>query len=296
MKRKRAGLHGKDLVKSATSHITVEELRSAELKVAIYEQRRYLSNLISALKNGNRLSSKVCSRSIRKFNPFISHNVVRVGERLGKASINADARHPIILPSNSHFRKLVIRWYHLLAGHSEFNHTSSALSQRFWIEKGGYVIRNVLKECATCLRQNAQASTQLIADLPECRLDMNHAPFFHTGIDCFGVFSVKQGRSLVKQYGCIFTCMTVQAVQLEVLQTLSTDSFISALQRFVARRGNVGHIYSDNATNFVGVEKVLKQSVRKWNQRQITEFLVHKEVDWHFNTPLASHFGNPGKD
>ena len=115
LKRKQAGLQGKDLVKSSTSHITVAELKSVESQVAIYEQRRYLSNLILALKNGNRLSSKVCSRSIKKLNPFISHNVVRVGGRLGKASISADARHPIILPSNSHFSKLVIRWYHLLA-------------------------------------------------------------------------------------------------------------------------------------------------------------------------------------
>ena len=267
------------MVKSSTSHITVAELKSAESRVAIYEQRRYLSNLILALKNGNCLSSKVCSLSIKKLNPFISHDVVRVGGRLGKASISADARHPIILPSNSHFIKLVIRWYHLLAGHSGFNHTSSAPSQRFWIEKGGYVIRNVLKECATCQRQNAQVSTQLMADLPECRLDKNHAPFFHTGVDCLGVFSVKQGRSLVKRYGFIFTCMTVRAVHLEVLHTLSTDSFISALRRFVARRVNVGQIYSDNGTNFVGAEKVLKESIRKWNQKQITEFLVQKEVD-----------------
>ena len=102
---------------------------------------------------------------------------------------------------------------------------------------------------------------------------------------------MKQGRSLVKRYGCIFTCMTVRAVHLEVLHTLSTDSFISALRRFVARRGNVGHIYSDNGTNFAVADKVLKESIWKWNQKQITEFLVQKEVDRHFNTPLASHFG-----
>ena len=198
LKRKRAGLHGKNLVKSSTSHITVTELKSAESQVAIYEQRRYLSNFISALKNGNRLSSKVCLLSIRKLNPFISHNVVRVGGRVGKSSVSVDARHPIILPANSYFTKLVIRWYHLLAGHSGFNHTSSALSQRFWIKKGGYVIQNVLKKCATCQHQNPQVSTQLMADVPKCRLDMNHAPFFHDGIDCFRVFSVKQERSLVK--------------------------------------------------------------------------------------------------
>ena len=135
----------------------------------------------------------MCSLSIRKWNPFISHNVVRVGGRLGNASISANARHSIILPRNFHFTKLVIRCYHLLAGHSGFDHISSALSQRFWIEIGSYINRNVLKECATCQGQNAQASSQLMADLPECRLEVDRAPFFHTGVDCFGVLPVKQG-------------------------------------------------------------------------------------------------------
>ena len=135
----------------------------------------------------------------------------------------------------------------------------------------------MLKECATCQRQNAQVSTQLMADLPECRLDMNHAPFFHSGVDCFGVFSVKQGRSLVKRYGCIFTCMTVRAVHLEVLHTLLTDSFISALRRFVARRGNVGHIYSDNGTNFVGAEKVVRTQFGNGIRSRLLSFWCRKK-------------------
>ena len=94
--KKASTIAWKDLVENVTSHITVAELKSAELKVAIYEQRRYLSNLILALKNGNRLSSKVCSRSIRKLNPFISHNVVRVGEKLEKASIKGFVRLAIV--------------------------------------------------------------------------------------------------------------------------------------------------------------------------------------------------------
>ena len=159
----------------------------------------------------------------------MSHNVVRVGGRLGNTSISANARHSIILPRNFHFTKLVIRCYHLLAGHSGFDHISSALSQRFWIEIGSYINRNVLKDCATCQGQNAQASSQLMADLPECRLEVDRAPFFHTGVDCSGVLSVKQVGSLVKRYGCIFTCMTVRAVHLEVLHTQTIDSFIFAL-------------------------------------------------------------------
>ena len=105
LKRKRAGLHGKDLVKSSTSRITVAELKSAESQVAIYKQRRYLLNLILALKKRQPFKFQSVLRVHKKLNPFISHNVVRVGGRLGKASISADARHPIILPSNSHFTK-----------------------------------------------------------------------------------------------------------------------------------------------------------------------------------------------
>ena len=116
--------------------------------------------------------------------------------------------------------------------------------------------------------------------------------FFHTGCDCVRPFLVKQGRSLVKRWGCTFTCMTVRAVHLEVLHSLSTDFFISALRRFINRRGNIGHnMYSDNGSNFVGADRALKEGIKKWNQSQITEFLLQKEIEWSYNTPLASNFG-----
>jgi len=59
----------------------------------------------------------------------------------------------------------------------------------------------------------------------------------------------------------------------------------------VSRRGSVGHIYSDNGSNFVGAERELKESIRKWNQHAIGDYLHRREIDWHFNPPQASHFG-----
>ena len=69
------------------------------------------------------------------------------------------------------------------------------------------------------------------------------------GIDYFGPFLVKQGRSEVKRYGCIFTCLTSRAIHLEVAHTLETDSFLAALLRFMSRRGSPKVIRSDNGTN-----------------------------------------------
>ena len=50
----------------------------------------------------------------------------------------------------------------------------------------------------------------------------------------------------MKRYGCIFTCMTTRAVHLEVAPDMTTSAFINALRRFVARRGPIQHLYSDN--------------------------------------------------
>ena len=111
------------------------------------------------------------------------------------------------------------------------------------------------------------------------------------GVDLFGPMLVRQGRSDVKRYGCIFTCLTVRAVHLEMTNGLDTDSFMNALQRFISRRGKPREIWCDNGTNFVGAEQELRRSLKAWNIHAIHEFLLQRDIAWHFNPPRASHMG-----
>ena len=113
-----------------------------------------------------------------------------------------------------------------------------------------------------------------MSDLPEPRIEPYHAPFTTVGIDCFGPFMIKRARSEIKRYGCVFTCFATRAIHLEMLDDLSSDSFLNAFRRFCARRGVPEKVYSDNATNFVGSERELCL-----------------DIEWHFNTPTASHMG-----
>lgn len=46
-----------------------------------------------------------------------------------------------------------------------------------------------------------------MADLPEDRVSSEEPPFSHVGVDYLGPFEVKHGRSLVKRYGVIVTCL-----------------------------------------------------------------------------------------
>ena len=76
-----------------------------------------------------------------------------------------------------------------------------------------------------------------MADLPPCRLQANEPPFHNVGVDYFGPFLIKQKRSLVKRYGCLFSCLSMRAVHTQIANSLTADSFINALRRFIARRG-----------------------------------------------------------
>ena len=130
-----------------------------------------------------------------------------------------------------------------------------------------------------------------MADLPSGRVTSDNPPFHHTGVDYFGPFLVKQGRSTVKRYGCIFTCLAVRAVHIEMSYSLSTDAFINVYRKFLSRRGAPSVIYSDNGTNLVGGHKELSRSLQEWNSHQINEYLKQRSVKWVFNPPYASHMG-----
>ncbi len=102
---------------------------------------------------------------------------------------------------------------------------------------------------------------------------------------------MKSGRKHSKRYGCLFTCLTTRAVHIEITQSLDTDSFICALQRFTSRRGRPEKVFSDNGTNLRAGDKELRDSIRQWNCSRLARHFLQEEIVWHFNPPYASHMG-----
>ena len=88
--------------------------------------------------------------------------------------------------------------------------------------------------------------------------------------------------------------MSCRAVHLEVVNDISTDSFILALRRFLCRRGGVTSIISDNGTNFVGAQSEFRKAFAEMDQQKINDFLLSKScewIEWKKNPPHASHMG-----
>ena len=79
-------------------------------------------------------------------------------------------------------------------------------------------------------------------------------PFEFTGLDYFGPLYIKQFKQMLdkvpktvskKVWVCLFTCLTIQAIHLEVVEDMSADEFILCLHRFMARREIPHQIISD---------------------------------------------------
>ncbi|XP_078363513.1 uncharacterized protein LOC144647606 [Oculina patagonica] len=200
-------------------------------------------------------------------------------------------KHPLLLPKDHHVTKLIIVDVHESVGHLGQEYVLTYLRQKFWIVKGRTAVCKVLGSCLTCRKQNALRGQQMMADLPDDRLIPGEPPFSYVGVDFFGPMYVKRGRSTVKHYGCIFSCLTMRATHIEVVESLETDSFINAPRRFINLRGKPKVIRSDNGTNLSSGERELREAIDNWNQQKIESFLHQKNIEWKFNPPGASHMG-----
>ncbi|GBL82420.1 hypothetical protein AVEN_252561-1 [Araneus ventricosus] len=110
------------------------------------------------------------------------------------------------------------------------------------------------------------------------------APFEVVGIDLAGPLFLKDEG---KVWIVLFTCAVYRAIHLELVNSLSSDAFLLALRRFIARRGRPRTIYCDNGTNFLGASNDLS----KLNWSKILKETRTPKIFWKFIPPTAAWWG-----
>ena len=278
----------KDKKHPQSDELTVGEIHVAEKFLVREAQSVAFEKEIRCLKAGKEIPPR---SQLASLSPFIHMDILRVGGRLRRADISLDSKHPAILPKGNHITELVIMHDHRVSGHVGRDHVLSNLRQKYWIIHGKATVKAVLSKCFLCRVRRAKRMYPKMADLPEGRLAWKEPPFSHCGVDLFGPLTVKQGRKRLKRWGVIFTCLTVRAVHLEVVDSPDTDDFINATSRFVNRRGCPSNMYSDCGTNFKGATAELAEMIEGLDKKKIDSFAVDHEIMWHFNPPAAPHMG-----
>lgn len=273
--------------------ITSDDLEFAETKLLQTLQQKHFKDEICNLKG-----DKPCSKGLNKLGPFLNDGLLKVGGRLRNSELTYSQKHPAILPRHDHIVEMLIDYYHRKYLHAGPELLMSLLRQKYWILAARRIIRQRVHKCNTCFRMKPQSTYPLMADLPVSRVKQVEKAFTHTGCDYAGpvpyVPQKRRGVKSQKAYICVFTCLTTRAVHIEIATDLSTPSFLAALKRFLARRGPVEILHSDNGTNFVGASSYLRELYKFLTNEykpHFEEHLSENRIKWKFNCPTASHFG-----
>ncbi|XP_047989853.1 uncharacterized protein LOC125229116 [Leguminivora glycinivorella] len=205
-------------------------------------------------------------------------DIIRQRGRIAAADdISEDAVHPIVLCGKHHYTYLYVSHVHERLHHGGTETVVNELRQRVYIPKIRPAVKKVIARCPECRLRKAKPAGPPTGDLPAARLGHHLRPFTYTGLDYFGPLEVTVGRHREKRYVALFTCMTSRAIHLEVAASLTTDSAINALRRFIARRGCPTELWSDNGTAFKGANRELTEAMR--------EAAHARRINWRFLPP-----------
>lgn len=275
-------------------HITVHEMRHATTTLIKIMQKDDFNDEIICLKNKKDINKK---SKLKKLNVFLDcDGLLRVGGRLKNSNMAFDAKHQIVIPKNHAVTSLIISETHKLALHGGPKLVESIMRRKYWTIDSQSAIKKEIRQCMSCAKYTPKAMEQLMAHLPQYRVNRPLKVFMDTAIDFAGPFYTKtstlRSSKIEKSYISVFVCMATKAMHLELVSNLTAESFIAALRRFIARRGKITNIFSDNGTNFVAANKIiqeLNEDEKMRYQNSLNNEFLSNEIIWHFSPPGSPH-------
>lgn len=168
------------------------------------------------------------------------------------------------------------------------------IRENFWLPRARTNVRNFIQRCIPCFRQKNKLSQQQMGNLPSERITPARS-FLNCGVDYAGPINMRtseiRNSKVIKGYIAVFVCLVTRALHLELVSELTTEAFIAAFRRFVARRGKCQTMMSDNGSNFVGARRELKSLEDILQSQYLTNQLAREGTHWKLIPPSAPHFG-----
>ncbi|CAC5421233.1 unnamed protein product [Mytilus coruscus] len=131
----------------------------------------------------------------------------------------------------------------------------------------------------------------LMPPLPQKRVNES-APFTYTGVDYFGPIFVKSDTGSKKVWVCLYTCLVVRVIHMELMQDMSAEEFLLGFRRFITRWGSPKPINSDNGSQFKLASNTLEEA---WNgvtvDSDVQTYMANEGIQWQFIVELAPWMG-----
>jgi hypothetical protein len=292
---KRSGRQKRNEVYDKIPELNGDELQKAEFVLIRKSQSDSYGPDCQTLRKNGKVHP---SSALKKLSPVLDENgIIRLKGRLENApNLTSEFKRPAILNRHDAITKLILMSYHRKFQHQRNESIVNEVRQRFWIPDIRVAIKRTAAECQQCKNNTCTPVVPEMAALPAERVTGFERPFSYVGMDFFGPIMVAQGRSRVKRWGVIFTCLATRAVYLEVVQNMDSDSCVMAIRSLAARRGLPKIIRCDRGTNLVGAEKELRIALENLNTNEVMRNVQdytpgHRKIVWKFNPGTAAHWG-----
>lgn len=127
--------------------------------------------------------------------------------------------------------------------------------------------------CTICFHAHSTTLHTYIAPIPHNIIKI-HIAFSRFCTNFCSPVMVKSGIrriKAIKNYISVFVCFSTRAERLELVLRLTSDVFLTALVRFIARRG---HLRSDNWTYFVEANQEFHKYFKTPNLEIINDLIL----------------------
>ena len=256
----------------------MENIDKARNHLFQVSQLNLFSGTVKDLINGKDLQKK---DRLLCLSPFVKDGILRFSGRTKRSSLPFEAKHPIILDSKEAIVNFFIQKCHEICMHLGVEYTRNYVQQRCHIIGIRESLRSLAFKYFECQRFRALGLQPPMADFPEVRFQDSSltAVFTNVGLDYLRPFAVMQRDKEVKTYICFFMCLVTRAIHLEIAEDLSTDKSITAVRRFISRRGQPRILMSHNATHFLGSRKQLRRKPLQLDHDFIRNNLLNQSIE-----------------
>lgn len=200
--------------------------------------------------------------------------------------------YPTYLPDDNLFTFKFVQQAHLSTIHGGVTLTMTKVRETHWVPRLRRVTKKVIKSCWRYKRFQAQAyETPPPGDLP-LACTQGVTPYQTIGVDFAGPIKYRlMPKTEGKAYLVLYACSLKRGVYLDLLPSLEMDRFLTSLKGFIARRGRLQVIYSDNGSTFKAADWIRK--VRK--EEKFHHYLAKHDITWRFNLSRAPWWGGQFK-
>eukprot|EP00794_Sanderia_malayensis_P019755 gene19755-biopygen16404 len=266
---------------------TTSELEFLEKEWLRKEQQLHYPQVYDYLASHSRRSASHIPPIIRQLHLFLDNDgLIRT-----KGRFHVDSSL-ILLSRSSRLTKLIVQDHNHRNHHIGVGGTLVALRQRCWIPSARSITRQLLRTCITCRKVTGKPYLLPTSAAPSFHLDTANRPFSNVGIDFTGHLLVKdRSGHPQKVYICLLTCRTTIAISLELVEDLTTASFLQAFRRHCSIFSTPRLVLSDNAQTFKRSEQNLHALLSLIDDETIQRTFAQQRIVFRYIPARSPHWG-----